>query len=198
VISTFVPRGGYTKLAWSRGFLYAGTDRFNTSSGAMQTIAGLGTTNTLIGDGGPALQARTGAGGQGCGVAIDAEGNYYFVDTANRRIRAIRYGTLLAPQGATMELSVIGSGIRARVVDASHQPAPSVRINFTVPPSGASCTLSSPFAITDANGVATVTCASNCVVGTYDVTATPLTAASQEITMTNSASGPCRRHATRR
>ena len=197
VISTFVPRGGYTKLAWSRGFLYSGVDRFNTTTGAMQTLAGLGTTNPLIGDGGPALLARSGVGGQGTGVAIDAEGNYYFVDAANRRVRAIRYGTLLAPQGATMELSVIGSGIRARVLDASHQPAPSVRIDFSVPASGASCTLSSPFAITDANGVATMTCASNCVAGTYDVTATPLTASSQKVSMTNSASGPCRRHGAR-
>ena len=197
IISTFVPNVFYTKLAWSRGFLYAGTDRFNTTTGAKQTLAGLGTTNPLIGDGGPALLARSGVGGQGTGIAIDAEGNYYFVDTANRRVRAIRYGTLLAPQGATMELSVIGSGIRARVLDASHQPAPSVRVDFSVPASGASCTLSNPFAITDANGVATVTCASNCVIGTYDVTATPLASQSQKVTMTNSTGGACHRRSTR-
>jgi sugar lactone lactonase YvrE len=195
VISTLADRNGVTKIAYSRGFLYAGLTRFDTRNGAVTAIAG-GGTGALIGDGGPARQARAGSGGQGTGIAIDAEGNYYFVDTANRRIRAIRYGTLLAPKDATLELSVTGGGIRARVLDGSQQPAPSVRVDFAVPQSGPSCTLSAPFAITDPNGVATVTCVPNCIGGTYEVTVTPLTSGSRSVPMTNAA-GPCRRRAVR-
>jgi len=53
-------------------------------------------------------------------------------------------------------------------------------------------------AITDADGIATVTYTTNCVAGTYTLTAQPLTGTSvASITLSN-AEQPCRRRAVRR
>jgi hypothetical protein len=72
------------------------------------------------------------------------------------------------------------------VFDAGGHPAPGVRVDFTSPASGASCTLSSSFPVSDSIGLATVSCTSNCIGGTYDVTARPITAgAVANISLTN-------------
>ncbi len=150
------------------------------------------------GDGGPAGAALMafGEAEQAQGIAIDPDGNLFFHDAGNRRIRAIRYGAVLAPPNATIQAAVTGSTIRATVSDDSGRTAPGVRVDFTAPSFGASCTLSSPFAITDRSGVASVSCTSNCIPGTYAVTATPLTATSTaSVAFANG--GPCRRRAVR-
>ena len=54
---------------------------------------------------------------------------------------------MLAPQNATVTAAASGPLIRATVRDAKGQPAPSVRVEFAAPHSGATCTLSSSFAI---------------------------------------------------
>jgi len=195
-IHTFVEQGGFSKLLVHRGFLYGSTSRFD-AGGVRQQLAGGNTANPLLGDGGPALEARTRTVGTAVGVAIDAEGNLYFADIGHRRIRAIRYGAVLAPPGAIIDLTANGATLYARVADSSQRPLPSVRVDFTVPASGASCTLSTPFAITDADGTATVTCTPNCVAGSYAITARPLTSPSSDaVTFTNPGRN-CRRRATR-
>lgn len=142
------------------------------------------------GDGGTATAARLNDSfGQSVGVTIDGDGNLFFVDPLNQRIRAVRYGAVLAPFGATVRTAAAGPTIRATVVAGNGAPAPSVRVDFAAPASGASCTLSPSFAITDSSGVASVTCTPNCIEGTYSVTAKPLTASSvAAVTLTN---GPC-------
>ena len=182
------------------GFLYGvNVDRVVRldPSGKVTVLVG-GNGIGFSGDGGPALAARINDSfGQSVGVAIDTEGNLFFVDTLNQRIRAVRYGAVLAPPGATVRATAAGSAIRAIVVDANGAPAPSVRVDFAAPASGASCALSNPFAITDPNGVATVSCTSNCVEGTYSVSARPLTAGSvATVSLTNRA-GPCRHRSVR-
>jgi streptogramin lyase len=151
----------------------------------------------FAGDGGPVSQAlmAAGSGGLARGLAIDAEGNLFFQDGGNFRIRAIRFGGVLAPPDATVQAIAIGSTIRATVFDNRGRTAPGVRVDFSTPSSGASCMLSSPFAITDRNGLASVTCTSNCVPGTYSVTATPLTAPSTASVSLTNPTGPCRRRA---
>ncbi len=164
--------------------------------GKLTVLAG-GNGFGFSGDGGPARAATLFGFGQSQGLAIDREGNLFFVDAGNQRVRAIRYGAVLAPPGATIQATTSGTTIRATVFHPDGKPAPSVRVDFTAPPLGATCALSAPFAVTDQNGVAAVSCTPNCNGGTYGVTARPLTSASSaSVTFTNVAR-PCHQRSVR-
>jgi streptogramin lyase len=204
-ITTFVRKqapvalGGITKLAFFRGCLYfaaGGLWRVDPRGVLTQIVPGTGSP-VSIGDGGPAGSARTNTGGQAAGIAVDDDGNLYFADTANHRIRAVRNGAYLAPLDATVSASASDGIIRATVADGRRQPAPNVRVDFVAPAFGATCTLSAPFAITDRNGVATVSCTPNCAGGTYQVTARPLDAAAVASVSFTNVPVPCRRHSAR-
>ncbi len=163
------------------------------ADGRVIRIAGSRNPTTSLGDGGPATDASVLAQGQASGLAIDRDGNIFFSDGGHLRVRAIRYGAVLAPPAATIQASSNGSTIQTKVFDETSRPAPGVRVDFTAPTSGASCALSRPFAITDVNGIASVSCTPNCAGGTYSVTARPLAASSfANVSFTNVA-GPCRR-----
>lgn len=153
-----------------------------------------GSTQGFSGDGGPASQAlmANGEAETAQGLAVDAEGNLFFHDAGNRRIRVIRYGAVLAPPNATVQASASGTSIRATVFDAEGHPAPGVRVELSVPSGGASCTLASSFAVTDASGAVAVQCDPNCVAGSYAVTVTPLLAPSALVALSNTGT-PCRR-----
>ena len=168
-------------------------DRFGT----ITTIAGVPGAG-FGGDGGLALAARfDSSNSQSSGLAIDKDGNLFFIDPGNYRVRAVRYGAVLPPPNVSINLTATGSTLRATVFTANGTPAPSVRVDFTTPATGATCTPSNSFAITDANGVASVTCSANCLGGTYSVVAHPLTASSfANVSLTNVA-GPCRRRSAR-
>lgn len=167
-------------------------DRWGNST----IIAGTGVEG-FAGDGGPARSAKLSWWGESQGLSIDREGNLFFIDTANYRVRAIRYGAVLAPSDAAITAVASGPSITATVRHANGKPAPSVRVDFAAPSSGPSCGLSSAFAVTDANGVARVTCTPNCMAGAYSVTARPMTApATASVSFTN-ASLPCRRRSVR-
>ncbi|HEY8181960.1 MAG TPA: IPT/TIG domain-containing protein, partial [Thermoanaerobaculia bacterium] len=133
VISTFATiqapsgLGGVTKLALHQGALFFGNGGIFRidPSGVMTRIAG-SSHDPLIGDGGPAMEANVIAGGQAIGVAIDDEGNLFFGDAGNNRIRAVRYGGVMAPVGSTIQLTASGSNLRATVIDAIGRPIPSV------------------------------------------------------------------------
>jgi len=195
-ITTFA-NGAMNKMVFDRGFLYAAQfptlHRFD-AAGNKTILAGNGTPG-FRGDGGPALAAQVAISLQGAGIAIDHEGNLFFGD--GPRIRAVRYGAVLAPEGATIEASAVGSMIHATVFDASGHAAPSVRVDFTAPESGATCFLSPSFAITDANGAVSVSCTPDCIGGAYSVAARPMAASSTaRVSLTNS-DGPCRRRSVR-
>ncbi len=157
----------------------------------VQTLVG-GSRQGFAGDGGPASAALMDLGDTAlsAGLAIDAEGNFFF--QANNRVRAIRYGAVLAPPGATIQASVSGAFIRATVFDTEGVPTPGVRVEFSAPTSGATCTLTGSYAITDSSGVAEVMCAANCIGGSYVVTARPLNASSSATASMSNSAGPCR------
>jgi len=118
-------------------------------------------------------------------------------DAGKQRVRAIRYGAVLAPVRATIQAAAIGTTIRAMVFHQNGKPAPSVRVDFAAPSTGATCTLSSAFAITNSNGVATVSCTPGCAGGTYSVTARPLTATSSASVSFTNVGRPCHQRAVR-
>jgi sugar lactone lactonase YvrE len=71
-------------------------------AGTITTVAGTGRSG-FSGDGGPATQAQLGgpAGGQLQGLALDAQGNLYIVDTANDRVRKVSpSGTITTVAGS--------------------------------------------------------------------------------------------------
>ncbi len=189
-----------TKLTTSGPVLYAvsGDRVVRVEPDGMQRVIAGGNGIGFSGDGGPATNAAIYARKQAHGLAIDRDGNLYFSDGDNRRIRAVRYGAVLAPPNATIQTSVEGSRIRAVIFDSSGKPAPGVRVDFAAPASGASCMLSSPFAVTDGSGAGSVTCTPNCAAGTYTVTARPLAASIIASVSFTNGGGPCRRRAVRR
>lgn len=200
VITTFASSGTSTVSSDKIAYLYAHYGdrlvRFD-DTGLQSIIAGGSQPQGFGGDGGPALAARLNRGAGYPGIAIDADGNLFFSDPQNRRIRAIRYGAVLPPPNATIALSVSGAAVRATVRDPSGRPAPSVRVEFDTPLSGPSLILSKEFAITDANGIAAVSATPNCVAGTFMITARPVASATTASVSVSNAGGPCRRRAAR-
>ena len=198
IIRQFAPIVNTQKMFFDRGFLYtaqiAGLMRID-AHGTVTRLAGSGTgsgtDSGFSGDGGPALSARIVAGAS----AMDADGNLFFAD-GSLRIRAVRYGAVLAPAGAGITATASGTTITTTVRDAGGRPAPSVRVDFTAPLAGATCVLSSAFAITGVDGVATVSCTPNCIAGGYSVTARPM-AASSSAAVSLANSGACRPRAVR-
>ena len=148
-------------------------------------------TQSGIGDGVPARSSQAGYRGglQSLGIAIDGEGNLFFADSGNRRIRAIRYGAVMAEPGSTVAVSSgnsqttpIGTAFPIVVQVTLKSPEGTlengIRVDFAAPVSGASCTFpggSSTYStLTNIAGQASVTCTANAQIGAYSVTATPL------------------------
>jgi uncharacterized protein (TIGR03437 family) len=78
--------------------------------------------------------------------------------------------------------------LRARVTDASGNPVSGVTVNFSVPVTGPSVTLSSASAQTDSTGAAGVTATANGITGNYTVTATtPSVSGIASFALTNAA-----------
>ncbi len=67
--------------------------------------------------------------------------------------------------------TAFATALTAKVTDAGNNPLAGFSVNFTAPSSGAGAALSSPSAITNASGIATVTATANAIGGTYNVTA---------------------------
>jgi uncharacterized protein (TIGR03437 family) len=201
-ITTFAHMG-VNKLSFdAAGNLYVFTDTITrfTPDGRSRLIAG--TSRGFSGDGGPALAAQFSPSPQSGGIAFDAEGNLFVFDGGNYRIRAIRYGAVLAPPSAQVKAvsgtpqtafltARFGSPLDALVLDSEGFPAGNVRVDFVAPSSGPSCTFSnggdSMAVVTDGSGHASATCQANQQQGSYFVTATPLTASSSvRFALTNS------------
>jgi hypothetical protein len=66
---------------------------------------------------------------------------------------------------------VFGTPLAVVIKDAGGNPVPGVTVNFSAPSSGASAVLSAPSAVTNPNGVASVTATANGTSGTYVITA---------------------------
>jgi streptogramin lyase len=194
IITTFAANTGpgVNKLAFDgAGNLYSvfntGLVRYDPTGRSTQ-LAGQWPQG-FSGDGGPALQARTRTTAQSVGVAIDAEGNVFFVDAGNLRIRAVRYGAVMAEPGSTVAASggsaqmaaletTFPTALQITLKSPEGTPENGIRVDFAAPTSGASCTFaggSSTFStLTNIDGYASVTCTANSQAGSYSVTATPL------------------------
>jgi len=154
-------------------------------NGIISTVAGNGTRG-FSGDGGPALQAQF---DYGSGLAIDAQDNIVLFDGANRRIRVIKQGAIVAPPGAKVEATsgtpqsapigiLFSSLLEVTVSVPPGTPAAGVRVDFSAPSTGASCVFSNNnptiSILTDRNGKASAPCRAVNQAGVYTVTATPL------------------------
>jgi streptogramin lyase len=188
VISTFENVGnGYRALADGYGGLFLAisiTLAHLLPDGTSWAVAGNGERG-FSGDGGPARQARV----SGPYPARDAEGNLFFWDTGNQRVRAVRFGAVLAPPNAQVLatlgslqsaslMKTFGAPLEVTVRTASGSPAPGVRVDFAAPAGPASCVFSNGkntiSVLTDRSGKAQASCTASCRVGTYTVSATPL------------------------
>jgi hypothetical protein len=137
-------------------------------------------------------------------IAVDAAGNLFFDDVMNYRIRAVRFGAVLAPPGAQVA-ATLGDGQSAPAAAAYASPlevtvkteggipAPGVRVDFVAPskePRGLfSNGQRSISVLTDRSGKAQATCFASCQAGAYAVTATALGSTAQvRFTLTTTSS----------
>jgi hypothetical protein len=74
------------------------------------------------------------------------------------------------PQSAVIN-TAFASPLQVTVKDLGGNPVAGVTVNFAVPGSGASATLSAASAVTNGSGVASVTATANATAGSYNVTA---------------------------
>lgn len=78
------------------------------TAGIITTVAGIGGTTKLSGDGGPATSATLGTP---YGVAVDANGNIYIADTGNGRVRKVDAGTgIITTVAGTTQGANLGDG----------------------------------------------------------------------------------------
>ena len=81
----------------------------------------------------------------------------------------------MTASGGTLQFAAIGAAfgnaLQVTVSDSAGGPLSGVTVTFTTPASGATAMLSNPIALTDANGVASVTATANATAGSYTVTA---------------------------
>jgi hypothetical protein len=86
------------------------------------TILAGGNASGFSGDGGPANQALLAGGLQASGVAINTEGDIFFIDGQNLRVRAIRGGASPTPNIATGNTSrLVNLSCRAQVGTGANQ-----------------------------------------------------------------------------
>lgn len=67
----------------------------------------------------------------------------------------------------TPVLAAFASSLDVRVADAGDVPLSGLTVNFSVPMTGASAVLSSTSAVTDVNGIASITATANATAGSY-------------------------------
>lgn len=193
-ISTFIadqPVTGKIITDASGGLFINGYDTIRRflPDGSSWNVAGTPGNHGFSGDGGSARASRIWTDSGATGIAIDAEGNLFFQDAANWRIRAVRFGAVLSPpdpivsitQGAPQSAPIRSPFAKSLelIVQASWgTPAPGVRVDFTAPSSGASCLFpnvaKTVSALTDKFGKASTSCTANGTAGGFTVTAKPL------------------------
>ena len=99
--------------------------------------------------------------------------------------------TVSSGSGQNVTVGTAFAPIVALVKDAGNNPVPNATVTFASPGSGASATLSSSTAITNAAGLASITPTANTTAGTYAITASVAGAASPaSFSLTNNAGAP--------
>ena len=104
-------------------------------------------------------------------ASVSGAGTTNFVLTNSAGAPASVTATGGASQSAIVS-TPFAQALQAIVKDAGNNPVPGVTVNFAVPGSGPSASLSSPSAVTNSSGVASVTATANATVGgPYNVSA---------------------------
>jgi len=197
-ISTFFSGEGGSRVRLSQtGNLFMGAYRIQPNGHAFKfvfmspDVFSNNPGRSGVGDGVPARSSQAGYRGglQSLGIAIDGEGNLFFADSGNRRVRAIRYGAVMAEPGSTVtadsgsaQMAATGTtfptALQIRLMSPEGTPENGIRVDFAAPTSGASCTFAggttTSSTLTDSTGYASATCTANGQPGVYSVTATPL------------------------
>jgi sugar lactone lactonase YvrE len=158
-----------------------------------------------LGDGGPVNQAKASPGTEISGSAVNDEGDLFFADGGNRRMRAIRFGAVIAEPGSTVsategtpQTAPVSATFPVALQVTLRSPVGTlengVRVDFSAPSSGALCTFpngnSTYSVLTDINGRASATCTANSQIGSYVVTATPLALGQSASFSLNNAAAP--------
>jgi sugar lactone lactonase YvrE len=200
-ISTFFSGGGNKIRLTPSGNLFMTPYRIEPNGHSFQ-FAFSSPSQSGIGDGGPAGKASW-IPYQQCGIAVDREGNVFLSDPGNKRVRAVRFGAIIAEPGSTLKTVAGGSQttptqtkfsvpLEVTLMSPAGTPENGIRVDFSAPASSASCRFpngSSAFSVlTDVNGHASVVCTANATAGSYNVTAAPLNLAqSVSFSLTNNA-----------
>jgi sugar lactone lactonase YvrE len=121
------------------------------ATGIITTVAGNGTPG-FSGDGGPSLAAQIQSNNNTLGVALDAAGNIFLVDTGNQRVREV---VVNAQQATTLALNASagtfgGSTALSATLTAGGSPVAGKAVVFVINGSRVGS------AMTDSSGVATL------------------------------------------
>jgi hypothetical protein len=189
------------------GNLFMGAFRIQPNGRIFKIIGDAPPNPTENGDGGPARLADC----FGLGIAVDREGNLFCSDPASQRVRAVRFGAVLAEPGSTAVASdgtpqttpgglPFPRSLTVTVRSPAGTPENGIRVDFAAPSSGPTCAFQSGgvtySTLTDIQGRASATCTANSRTGSYAVVATPLALSqSVQFELTNSERPPRRRAA---
>src|SRR5439155_15515969 len=172
MITTFFSSGGNRLRLSSAGNLLMTPYRIEPNGHVFQFAGTLPPVPGSIGDGVPASRSNFSGGLQDVGIAVDAEGNLFFSDAVNRRVRAIRFGAVLAEPGSTVNATggtpqtvqvhtVLAAALQVTLKSPVGTLENGIRVDFSPPTSGASCTFpngSSTYSVlTDINGHSSAT-----------------------------------------
>ena len=174
----------------------------NPVAGATVTFTAPGTGASITVSGG--VTAATDASGFASVSCIaNTVAGTYSVNAAVSTIAPVSYSLTNNPaspatvtvssgsrQSATVGTS-FGAQLKALVKDAFNNPMPGVSVTFAGPGTGASATITSSPATSDASGVASVSCTANTVAGAYSVTASVAgVAVPANFSLTNTSGAP--------
>ena len=147
----------------------------NSTTGIIETVAGNGESG-YSGDGGPAVDASL---SRPFSATFDAQGRMYIAGFGSDVVRLVTFigspATITVTHGSPQTTRVNTSfpeRLTAAVRDSNGLGVPGATVTFTAPAGGASATLTSPTAITDEQGEASVFATANSTAGSYSVTAT--------------------------
>jgi len=142
------------------------------SSGASSTLSSLTATTNASGVATVTATANATAGSYAVTATVAGVATPVTFNLTNTAGAASALSVTGGNTQTTLVTTAFGTALQATVKDASNNPVAGIVVTFVVPSSGASATLSSLTATTNASGVASVTATANATPGAYSVTAT--------------------------